>query len=95
MISTEHHQAVRDLAPGFVPAAQAEDGIIEAIENPSTPEILTVQWHPERLPESQLSQRLFRAFVNACARYQKSWQHLAARRRSSVEILLKCHGCVE
>lgn len=43
-----HHQAVRDLAPGFRQTAWSDDGIIEAIEHESLP-IFAVQWHPERM----------------------------------------------
>lgn len=71
-IATEHHQGIRDLAPGFTPAAVAADGIIEAIERPERPELLAVQWHPERRPRSAVTRRLFGAFVRACGRYRDS-----------------------
>ncbi|MGH7965068.1 MAG: gamma-glutamyl-gamma-aminobutyrate hydrolase family protein [Candidatus Binatia bacterium] len=71
VVASQHHQAVRDLASGFVPAAVADDGIIEAIEHASFPQILAVQWHPERLPQSVVTRRLFRAFVRTCARYRE------------------------
>jgi len=70
LVATQHHQAVRDLAPGFASAAVADDGIIEAIEHPGSPEILAVQWHPERMPQSVVTRRLFRTFVRTCARYR-------------------------
>ena len=69
-VSTEHHQAVAAIAPGFIPAAVAEDGVIEALEHPGSSELLAVQWHPERKPESLITRRLFDAFVRACARYR-------------------------
>lgn len=69
-IATEHHQGIRQLAPSFIAAAVAPDGIIEAIENPDRPEIFAVQWHPERQLHSILTQRLFAAFVRACYGYQ-------------------------
>jgi putative glutamine amidotransferase len=75
LVATEHHQAVRDLAPGFIQAAVANDGIIEAIENPSSPQVLAVQWHPERLPNSSATRKLFRAFMQACAAYRNGQQH--------------------
>lgn len=43
-VSSLHHQAIRDLAPGFQISATAEDGIIEAIECKN---LLGVEWHPE------------------------------------------------
>jgi putative glutamine amidotransferase len=43
-VSSAHHQAIKDLAPGFRVSATSEDGIIEAIERDN---ILAVEWHPE------------------------------------------------
>jgi putative glutamine amidotransferase len=45
-VSSYHHQAVADLAPGFRAAAWAPDGVVEAIES-SQYDVLCVQWHPE------------------------------------------------
>jgi putative glutamine amidotransferase len=70
-VITQHHQAVRDLAAGWIPSAVADDGVIEAIENPAAPQILAVQWHPERLPFSSSTRKLFKAFVNACRSYRE------------------------
>jgi putative glutamine amidotransferase len=67
LVHSEHHQAVKDLAPGFIVSAVARDGVIEAIENPHLPQILAVQWHPERSPDSQLTRRLFRTLVRLAA----------------------------
>ncbi|MBI3650983.1 MAG: gamma-glutamyl-gamma-aminobutyrate hydrolase family protein [Acidobacteria bacterium] len=44
MVSSLHHQAIKNLAPGFRIAASAEDGVIEAIECQN---FLGVEWHPE------------------------------------------------
>ena len=70
-VASEHHQGIRTLAGPFIPCAVAEDGIVEAMENPTRPEIFAVQWHPERHPHSQLTQRLFAAFVRSCRRYRR------------------------
>ena len=56
-----HHQSV--LAhPGYVPAAWADDGTLEAMEDPGTAFRLAVQWHPETGQDA----RLFEALVAAC-----------------------------
>lgn len=48
-VNSHHHQAVKDLAPGFrVTMRSADDGVVEAIEHETLP-IFAVQWHPERM----------------------------------------------
>jgi len=47
-VNTIHHQAVRDLAPGFRAVAFAADGVVEAIESDALP-VVGVQFHPEKL----------------------------------------------
>ena len=49
VVNTYHHQAVRELAPGFVITARTDDGVVEAIEGTGAPFILGVQFHPEKL----------------------------------------------
>lgn len=48
-VNTFHHQAVKDLAPGFRVAAWSADSVVEAIEAWPERPILGVQWHPEVL----------------------------------------------
>jgi microsomal dipeptidase-like Zn-dependent dipeptidase/gamma-glutamyl-gamma-aminobutyrate hydrolase PuuD len=49
LVNSFHHQSVKVIAPGFEAVAQAEDGIIEAIESTEGQSILGVQWHPENM----------------------------------------------
>jgi putative glutamine amidotransferase len=65
-----HHQAVKDVAPGFVVSARAEDGTVEAIEPEnqlnSSRFFLAVQWHPEIFFRTDDAARnIFKAFINA------------------------------
>jgi putative glutamine amidotransferase len=47
-INSIHHQAVKDLAPGFVVEARCpDDGTIEAIRREGDAYVAAVQWHPE------------------------------------------------
>jgi putative glutamine amidotransferase len=64
-ITTIHHQSIREPGEGLQIAAHAADGIVEAVEDPNKPFVIGVQWHPERDLESQSTQRLFEAFVEA------------------------------
>lgn len=65
-IASGHHQAVSRVAPGLVVTAVADDGTVEALEDPDR-WVASVQWHPEvvELPEAQ-RQAPFRAFVEVC-----------------------------
>lgn len=47
-INSIHHQAIKDLAPGFVAEAVCpDDGIIEAVRREGAGFVAAVQWHPE------------------------------------------------
>lgn len=50
-VNSFHHQAVRETGAGLVVSAQADDGVIEAIEMEGA-DVLAVQWHPELMPDS-------------------------------------------
>ncbi len=65
-IASGHHQAVARVAKGLVVTAVAEDGTVEALEDPER-WVASVQWHPEAL-ELPAEERLapFRAFVEVC-----------------------------
>lgn len=69
-IASGHHQAVRRAAPGLVVTAVAEDGTVEALEDPER-WVASVQWHPEvvELPDAQ-RQAPFRAFVEVCRSFR-------------------------
>ena len=66
-----HHQAVKDVAPGFVVAARADDGTVEAIEPAERTDrfFLAVQWHPEYFYKTdKCANNIFKAFVEAAKR---------------------------
>ena len=47
-VNSMHHEGIRDLAKGLFATATSDDGLVEAIENPSYDSyMLGVQWHPE------------------------------------------------
>ena len=66
-VNSLHHQAIRKLAPGWIPEASSPDGLIEAAVLPGKRFFRAVQWHPEYLFEKdEDSLALFVAFVKAC-----------------------------
>lgn len=72
MVNSRHHQAVKDLAKGFVVSARAPDGVIEGIEAAGYRRgaderfAVGVQWHPENLAANDPQMlALFEALVHA------------------------------
>jgi putative glutamine amidotransferase len=68
VVNSTHHQAVDTLPRGWVVAARAPDGILEAIEKPRATFACGVQFHPERMLDWQPAVRkLFTALVEVAA----------------------------
>ena len=64
-INSFHHQAVDVLGAGLRVVARAADGTVEAVEDPSRPFVLGVQWHAETLTARAEHGALFAALVAA------------------------------
>jgi len=78
MVNSIHHQAVKDLAPGFRAVAWAHDGVIEGIQHEDDEwPLLAVQWHPEFLGDNcnEAAHLLFEAFIESVrlARPDTEW----------------------
>ena len=59
-VKSHHHQGFNRLGEGLVEAAYAEDGTIEAVEDPSRRFALGVLWHPEAGEDLKLFEELVR-----------------------------------
>jgi putative glutamine amidotransferase len=67
-VNSRHHQGIKRLAPGLVAAAEAPDGLIEAVSLPEGPDswwLRAVQWHPENLVALPEQRALWMDFVRA------------------------------
>jgi putative glutamine amidotransferase len=67
-VQCSHHQAINDLGRGLVPTARTVDGVVEAVELPSSRFVLAVQWHPEE----GWDRRPFEALVRAARDYESA-----------------------
>jgi gamma-glutamyl-gamma-aminobutyrate hydrolase PuuD len=65
-VKSHHHQGYGRLGDGLVESAHAEDGTIEAFEDPSQRFALGVLWHPEEGEDF----RLFEQLVEEARRYR-------------------------
>jgi putative glutamine amidotransferase len=65
-VKSHHHQGYGRLGEGLVEAAHADDGTVEAIEDPSRRFALGVLWHPEEGEDF----KLFEALVEEAQRYR-------------------------
>jgi putative glutamine amidotransferase len=75
-VNSLHHQAIKDLAPGFaVEACCPDDGMIEAVRRAGSSYVAAVQWHPEfHIPGDPVNfddAPLLRDFLNAARATRK------------------------
>jgi putative glutamine amidotransferase len=66
-VKSHHHQGYGTIGEGLVESAWAEDGTVEALEDPSRRFVLGVLWHPEAGEDFAL----FEALVEEAARYRE------------------------
>jgi putative glutamine amidotransferase len=73
LVTTNHHQAVSRLAPDLIANAYSDDKLVEGIEwrNPEgKPFLLGVQWHPERMEQSNpLSTAIAQMFIEQSLKF--------------------------
>ena len=67
-VKSHHHQGFGRLGEGLVEAARADDGTIEAVEDPGRRFTVGVLWHPEAGEDK----RLFEELVREAADYRAS-----------------------
>jgi putative glutamine amidotransferase len=67
-IHSHHHQALGTLGSGLVATGTADDGVVEAIEDPGRDFCVGVLWHPEEEPTAG-GAPLFRALVEHARAY--------------------------
>lgn len=73
-VNSFHHQAVKEVAPGFRATARATDGVIEAMESAEYKPMMGVQWHPECfiLQGDECMMPVFRWLVGEAASFREA-----------------------
>ena len=74
MVNSSHHQAIKQVAPGFRVSGRSPDKIVEAIEKIDSKNwILGVQFHPEvRVTRDNAMRNIFQRFVDVAASSNKT-----------------------
>ena len=67
-VKSHHHQGFGALGDGLVEAAWAEDGTLEALEDPEKRFAVGVLWHPEEGEDAAL----FQALVDEARAYRQA-----------------------
>lgn len=71
-VNSFHHQCIKRIGTDLIISATSSDGIIEALELPTHPFVLGVQWHPECMFYTDTStQNLFLTFIEASKNSKK------------------------
>ena len=65
-VASHHHQALGRVGEGLAETAWAEDGTLEAVEDPARRFVVGVQWHPEAGED----QALFEGLVDEARRHR-------------------------
>ncbi len=65
-INSMHKQAIHTLGKGLVKCAIEDNGVIQAVEDPSKPFYLGVQFHPEAMIYHRLFRGIFSTMINTC-----------------------------
>jgi putative glutamine amidotransferase len=67
-VISAHRQGIKEIGKNLLVSAEADDGIIEAIEMEDYPFLIGVQWHPEKEKGDFFTKRLIPRFVKTCMR---------------------------
>lgn len=65
-VNSFHHQCISKISPLLSVCAKADDSVIEAVECKDKDFFLGVQFHPEKMVDSDFALNIFNGFINAC-----------------------------
>ena len=81
-VISRHHQALASVTSPWIISAYDDEGLIEAIEDPTKRFALGVQWHPELEGPGGLQARLFEGLVTAAQRSAPDPEESLARKEA-------------
>ena len=70
VVNSFHHQAVKEIAKGFLAGAYSKDGVVEEIEKEDSLFVMGIQWHPEVMTADgdPKMKKIFDLFVEKCTK---------------------------
>lgn len=73
-VNSQHHQAIKEAAPGLKVVGRSADGVVEAVEGYPELPFLGVQWHPEQMVAGGNAEQLelFRFLVDEATLYRQA-----------------------
>lgn len=63
LVNSTHHQAIKDLGKDMSIFAYSSDNLIEGIYKKDYPFLVGVQWHPEKMMNTELSKMIFGEYI--------------------------------
>lgn len=70
-VNSLHVERVEELPSGFISAAVADDGGVEAISATDKLFFMGTQFHPELMPDDEKSKKIFSGFITAAKKYKE------------------------
>ena len=70
-VNSLHVERVKELPTGFINAAVADDGGVEAIAATGKLFFMGTQFHPELMPDDEKSNKIFTGFIAAAKKYKE------------------------
>ncbi len=85
-VNSFHHQAVKEVAPGFKVTARSADGVVEAMEKTGSDKVYSAQFHPEEFTVrgDNTFLEIFKHLINE-ARHYREEQKKAAPKKMEAE----------
>lgn len=67
-VNSFHHQSIKSIGNRLKVIAKSEDNVIEAVELDGAEFVLGLQWHPEKMYDSEEQKKIFASFIESAVK---------------------------